>query len=448
MSRTVTALYDSRAQAEAARQRLASEVNLTAARIIDQDSDGSGQGDGSLRRVPMSHEDRQAYGEGLRRGGFLLSAEVAGHEDADKIVHLLEQSSSVDLDQRQQDWRRDGWSPQPATAAGPGNGGSNIGAKSTEQHVPLVTEELVVGKREVNRGGARVRSYVREVPVHDQVTLRDEHVVVERHPVNQRIDPSQLDTGDLLRSREIEMTETHEEAVISKEARVREEVAVRKTVEQRVEQIDDNVRRTEVDVDDTTGKNRSAFSSFGSDNPRNPPVTGVESMAQDKGTTDGLGGSNFTTGTGTTSTTGASSTGTGTTGTTGSAGTTGTTGSTSGSSFGGSQSADTYRPTGDTAGTHGSTQHIETQGYNEARSTYQPSTDLTVTQRRTASRPSRNLVIGSAVAGAIAGGALPFMFGRKSTESRQVEVDATRTGPSAHVDSASDTGRKSGRRRS
>jgi stress response protein YsnF len=63
-------------------------------------------------------------------------------------------------------------------------GSQEHGRVVQEEHIPLVEEELRVGKREVNRGGARVRSYVREVPVHEQVSLREEHVDVERRPVS------------------------------------------------------------------------------------------------------------------------------------------------------------------------------------------------------------------------------------------------------------------------
>ena len=149
-----------------------------------------------------------------------------------------------------------------------------------EERIPVIEEELRIGKREVERGGARVRSYVREVPVHEQVTLHQEHVSVERRPVNETLGREALaGNSDLLRDRTVEMVEHAEEAVVSKEAHVREEIVVKKTSEDRVEQIDDTVRRTEVDVEEgTAGMNRgsgsdtsgtsgsgdrSAFGSFG-----------------------------------------------------------------------------------------------------------------------------------------------------------------------------------------
>jgi stress response protein YsnF len=117
----------------------------------------------------------------------------------------------------------------------------------------------------VNRGGARVRSYVKEVPVHEQVTLREEHVSVERRPVTDTLSAGKLDTTDAFQERNIEMTETAEEAVVAKEARVKEELVVRKTAEEHVENIDDTVRRTEVDIDEGLrgSEDRSAFGSFG-----------------------------------------------------------------------------------------------------------------------------------------------------------------------------------------
>jgi uncharacterized protein (TIGR02271 family) len=278
MSRTVTALYDTRAEAESARQSLSSHVDADSVRIIDQESAGRS---GGLGHLYVSEEDRHAFGEGIRRGGFLLCAEVSGDEDADKIVRLLEESASVDFDRRQESWRSEGWSPQPASSTGSSamsaSGGSaassaayNQGTQTQtggrvveEQHIPVVEEELRVGKREVERGGARVRSYIRETPVHEQVTLREEHVEVERRPVDRPLSsPASSGAEDLLQERSIEMRETSEEAVVQKVANVKEEVVVRKTAEERTEQIDDTVRRTEVEVEGEQGS-RPAFGSFG-----------------------------------------------------------------------------------------------------------------------------------------------------------------------------------------
>jgi uncharacterized protein (TIGR02271 family) len=274
MSRTVTALYDTKAEAEAARQRLSSTVDVDNVQIIDQ-SQSSG---GGLGGYYLSDDDRHAYGEALRRGGALLCAEVDGDADGDRIVRALEETSSVDLEERQRGWRQEGWTPY-SQGEGQAAGGSaqrfEAGSTPTgsealeEERIPIIEEELRVGKREIERGGARVRSYIREVPVQEEVTLREEHVQVERRPVEQGTGTPATASGDMLQERTIEMVERAEEAVVQKVANVREEVVVTKTAEERTEQIEDTVRRTEVDVEDggATGE-RSAFSGFGGSSDR------------------------------------------------------------------------------------------------------------------------------------------------------------------------------------
>ena len=56
--------------------------------------------------------------------------------------------------------------------------------------------------------------------------------------------------SDAFQERTIEVEERGEEAVVSKEARVTEEVVVRKEAEQHTETVSDTVRKTEVDVED------------------------------------------------------------------------------------------------------------------------------------------------------------------------------------------------------
>jgi uncharacterized protein (TIGR02271 family) len=289
MSRTVTALYDTRADAEAARERLSSEVDVEGrAKIIDQSSMGGGdQRSSDFHSVPLSHQDRAAYGEGLRRGGFMLCAEVDEDEDADKIVSLLEQTSRVDLDQRQTSWRNEGWtgSSDQQTPSQPAVGGRqdremSVGSSTEEnatsfgssqssdrsnvveeERIPVIDEQLRVGKREVERGGTRVRSYVEERPVSESVNLREEHVSIERRPVDRPISSADIDSKDLLQDRVVEVREMAEEAVVSKEARVTEEVVVQKTTQQHNEQVQDTVRHTNVEIED--GKSDTERAAFG-----------------------------------------------------------------------------------------------------------------------------------------------------------------------------------------
>ncbi len=258
MSRTVTALYDTRQEAERARERLESEFDVDSIDIHDQNSRESEGGSSWLGNTSIPDDDRHAYGEGVSRGGFLLCAEVDGDEDANRIVEVLEQSSPVDFGRRQEQWRSEGWQPGSQQGQSTGQRPTAEGGQRTveEERIPIVEEQMKVGKREVEQGGARVRSYVREVPVNEQVLLREENVDVERRPVDQAVRPEELERQGLLQEREVEMHATSEEPVIGKEARVNEEVILRKTQSERSENVQDTVRKTEVDVEGDEGRSR------------------------------------------------------------------------------------------------------------------------------------------------------------------------------------------------
>jgi uncharacterized protein (TIGR02271 family) len=273
MSRTITAMFDSRSEAETAREQLRTELGADA-RIIDKTSSGSTDATGEsrgfwgdLKDMFVADEDRSSYEEGVSRGGFLLCAQVP-EEQADRACSLLEQGNSVDFQEREQQWRSEGWSGnRDRQQTFPGGGSqSERGNIVEEERIPIVEEQLRVGKREEQRGGARVRSYVEERPVTEQVNLREEHVNVERRPVDQPI--SSGDDKGFFRDRTIEMRETAEQAVVGKEARVKEEVVVQKTAGERTEQVQDTVRNTQVEVDeDTSNSDRGAL---GFDKNRSP----------------------------------------------------------------------------------------------------------------------------------------------------------------------------------
>ena len=113
--------------------------------------------------------------------------------------------------------------------------------------VPVVEEQVAIGKREVIGGTIRVTSHVETERVGEDVRLRDEHVDVERRPVNERVRGKDADA--LFENKTVEVTERDEEAVVAKEAVVKEEVVVKKGVDERIEHVEETVRRTDVDVE-------------------------------------------------------------------------------------------------------------------------------------------------------------------------------------------------------
>jgi len=122
--------------------------------------------------------------------------------------------------------------------------------------IPVVQEELKVGKREVQRGGVRVFSRVVETPVNESVNLREEHVSVERRPVDQPISTAD---ATAFKEQSIELRERAEEAVVQKSARVVEEVVVGKEATQRQENISDTVRHTEVQIENLGAQDNDAY---------------------------------------------------------------------------------------------------------------------------------------------------------------------------------------------
>lgn len=75
-------------------------------------------------------------------------------------------------------------------------------------------------------------------------------IVEEGLAVEKRVD-------DAFRERTVEMTASGEEAVVGKTARVVEEVVVHKDVDTRTQDIDDTVRRQDVEVEQLSGSERT-----------------------------------------------------------------------------------------------------------------------------------------------------------------------------------------------
>jgi len=290
MSQTITALYDKHADATAAQSKLlalgipAGSIKILSGTQTTQTSTTTTATKpdegfwGSLKELFMPEEDRYAYNEGLSRGGTMLSVTTdAAH--VDRVFDIVEEHGSVDLDEREATWRKEGWSGYQAGAANGATattgalrnptttevaGGTTAtraagateavaahgAAQTGTDYIPVVEERLNVGKRMVESGRVRVRSYAVEEAVSENVTLHDETVQVDRRVVDRAVTP-----GDeaLFADKVIEATEMREQAVVSKDARVVGEVGIRKDATQRTETVSDKVRHTEVEVEDGRG---------------------------------------------------------------------------------------------------------------------------------------------------------------------------------------------------
>lgn len=274
--RSVTALFDSQAEAQRAVDRLV-DAGIPSGRI-HQTAGGSASAtrtdDGdkgfwdSLGDFFFPDEDRYTYAEGLSRGGVLVTVTGLRGGEYDTALDILDDEGSVDLDEREANWRSEGWGGYESSAYATGAAGGmaagsmaggyddagmarrdmsarDTGTRGDEEVIPVVEEHLRVGKRAAAQGRVRVRAYTVEEPVSETVDLREQRVEIDRRPVDRPVS-----AADAFQDRTIEAEEYREEAVIQKEARVVEEIGLRKTDETRRETVSDTVRRTEVEIEE------------------------------------------------------------------------------------------------------------------------------------------------------------------------------------------------------
>jgi uncharacterized protein (TIGR02271 family) len=190
-------------------------------------------------------EETRRYTEAGRRG-TIVTVHAVSKDEAEAAAAVLDQFGAIDLTENGVDYTPGTAYEQPLTDA-------EFVADNPPASLPVIEEELQVGKREIETGGVRLRSRIIERPVQQSVRLRQEQVVVNRVPVDRAASEADFDT---FKEGTIEMQEFAEIPVVSKEARVVEEVNLSKTVEEHDEVIHDTVRHTEVDVEDTTDEEK------------------------------------------------------------------------------------------------------------------------------------------------------------------------------------------------
>jgi uncharacterized protein (TIGR02271 family) len=181
----------------------------------------------NLFGTERKEEDIRLYDEAVRHGNYVVTAIAENDSKSELASEVMSHHHPIDIDERASEW---------------------LGTTRESAAIPVVQEEVKIGKREVERGGVRVFKRVTEIPVEEDVTLREERVVVERVPVNKPATEADLST---FKDGSVEFRERGEEAVVAKTARVVEEVRVGKEVGERKERIKENVRRTGVEVERT-----------------------------------------------------------------------------------------------------------------------------------------------------------------------------------------------------
>ncbi|MGI4795107.1 MAG: YsnF/AvaK domain-containing protein [Janthinobacterium lividum] len=267
---TIVAVFDTAAHATAAVQEL--EGAGVPPDAITQHSGGAATGSSTTGAPapekgfwsslfggePEQGSDISVYDRSMQSGSTVVSVKAPA-QSLTQVMEILERHGPVDIDDRAatyattQTSSTTGGGTMLAGAASTqrtsaaqvtGTAGPNVVAdQATGGTIQLAEESLAVGKRLLNTGTTRIRRYVIETPVEEQVTLHSEKVVVERRPVTGQVTGT-VDFTDKV----LEATETDEQAVVSKTARIVEEVGLRKEASDRTETVRDTVRKQEVEI--------------------------------------------------------------------------------------------------------------------------------------------------------------------------------------------------------
>jgi len=238
---------------------------------LDNDRDEHESGVARFFKNLFGDDDNDAdkYSRAASRGRSIVTVHAMSKDDAERAADILDDAGAIDVDKDADDYNYRTTTGAAPVGAFNETTGTTIGTTDTtatydttrrtditdtditNKSIPIIEENIEVGKRMVQTGGVRLRSRIIEKPVEEELRLRKERVYVERNPVDRPATSADFDT---FREGEVEVTEQAEIPVINKQARVVEEVSLGKDVEERTETVHDTVRKTEVDVENLTDR--------------------------------------------------------------------------------------------------------------------------------------------------------------------------------------------------
>jgi hypothetical protein len=252
MSKTVVGLFDGVDQANLVVQELKREG------LTNTETYGAASGTGAtgiqnkLNDAGVPHDEADFYADGIRSGGTVVLVRTDDTK-ANRAAEIMEHHSTRGAHAGTAALR--GSSQTTGKATSPGRGaGKQIRAEEVE-------EEVRIGKRAVERTGARVSTHNSERPIEKNLNLHEEKVSVQRRAANRPASEADLRKGD----EEFIVKERSEEPVVEKRARVVGEVVVSKESHDRQATIRDTVRRKDVHVDKEPGGTATGYSELESE---------------------------------------------------------------------------------------------------------------------------------------------------------------------------------------
>ena len=152
MSTTIIAMYDNADKAQqVADEVVRAGVSRDAIDVLRGGNGSSSSLVGKLTERGVEAREAAIYAEVIAKGGSMVVVD-APDETAEDACEIMNRFDAPDLEQL------------VAEAAG---------SRPEQESVPVVEEQVSIGKRKVLRGGMRVTSTVSERPIEETVRLRE-----------------------------------------------------------------------------------------------------------------------------------------------------------------------------------------------------------------------------------------------------------------------------------
>lgn len=240
MTTTVIAMYDDPSKA----QQVINDIIHTGFNQSDIDflrKDGDARAlAGRLSGHGIPGREADLYAEAIQRGAALIAVD-APDDKAEDALAIMERHGARNLDQMvaelKAELRQQDQSDQRSQST-----------QSTES-LPVIEEEVSIGKQRVLRGGKRLTTEVTERPVEQTVNLKQERVDIEQKPASGRV-LSPEEANRAFQERSVEMQESAEEVQIHKQAREVGRVELTKTTEEQQQTVGTTARKSDVRVED------------------------------------------------------------------------------------------------------------------------------------------------------------------------------------------------------
>jgi stress response protein YsnF len=255
MSHTVIGIFQSASQAREASIHLLSngfdesDVDLATSHLDEVDNNNhrnaSDDGIADFFRGVFGDDTRKASTHTeAGRNGAIVTVMAKTAEDAYLVSQILDNYGALEVNE------------EGETRTG---SHENHYGKDGSSSIPVIEEELHIGKEEVDNGSIRIRSRIIEKPIEKTLRLRSEKITVSRNDVNRPATEEELKN---LKEGTIEVSAHKEVPVVSKDARVVEEINVEKSTEEHEEIIRDSVKKTQVETEDVNDRRDGRHSDY------------------------------------------------------------------------------------------------------------------------------------------------------------------------------------------